>query len=185
LEGSEQRKEEMETINESIEMEEWKEYFKGVMGGVERRVIWQRNRSRSEEERELGLGEVRKMIGKLKNRKAMGVDEVPNEVWKYGGEDLVRWVWGLCNRIWRGEGWPEKWKEGVIVPIVKRGRREGVKDYRGVILMPTLYKIYTAALAERLREEIEEKGLIPPNQAGFRRGMGTDKIFVLNHIINS
>jgi len=62
---------------------------------------------------------------------------------------------------------------------------EGVKDYRGVTLMPTLYKIYTAVLAERLREEIEEKGLIPPNQTGFRRGMGTmDNIFVLNYLIN-
>jgi len=73
----------------------------------------------------------------------------------------------------------------VIVPIVKRGRGEGVKDYRGITLMPSLYKIYTAALAERLREEIEEKGLMPPNQTGFRRGMGTmDNIFVLNYLIN-
>jgi len=48
-----------------------------------------------------------------------------------------------------------------------------------------LYKIYIAALAEMLREEIEEKGLIPPNQTGFKRGMGTmDNIFVLNHLIN-
>lgn len=51
--------------------------------------------------------------------------------------------------------------------------------------MPTLYKIYTAALAERLREEVEGKGLIPPNQTGFRKGLGTvENIYVLNYIIN-
>jgi len=44
--------------------------------------------------------------------------------------------------------------------------------------MPTLYKEYTA-LAERLREEVERKGLIPPNQTGFRKGMRTmDNIYI-------
>jgi len=33
-------------INEGIEMGEWKEYFKGVMGGVEGRVIWGEERER-------------------------------------------------------------------------------------------------------------------------------------------
>lgn len=58
-------------------------------------------------------------------------------------------------------------------------------DYRGVTIMPTLYKIYTTALAERLREEVEGKEIIPPNQTGFRKGLGTvDNIYVLNYIIN-
>jgi len=95
-------------INEDIELGEWKEYFKGVMEGVEGRVVWGRERSRSEEERELELVKVRKVIRRLRDGKAMGVDEVPNEMWRYGGEEVVRWVWGLCNRVWRGEGWPKE-----------------------------------------------------------------------------
>lgn len=47
--------------------------------------------------------------------------------------------------------------EGVIVPIIKKEKRERVEDYRGVTSMPTLYKMYTAVLAERLRKEMEEK----------------------------
>jgi len=43
------------------------------MGGVERRVIWEEKERGRSEKRELGL--VRKMIGKLKDRKAMGMDE--------------------------------------------------------------------------------------------------------------
>lgn len=35
--------------------------------------------------------------------------------------------------------------------------------------MSSLYKIYTATLAERLRENVEGKGLVPPNQAGFKK----------------
>ncbi|XP_046142799.1 uncharacterized protein LOC123988066 [Osmia bicornis bicornis] len=51
--------------------------------------------------------------------------------------------------------------------------------------MPTLYKIYAAVLTERLRKEVEEKGLLPPNQTGFRREMGTiDNIYTLNFLVN-
>lgn len=48
-----------------------------------------------------------------------------------------------------------------------------------------LYKIYAAVLAERLRRDLKRKGIIPINQAGFRKGMGTiDNIYVLNYLVN-
>jgi len=174
------------SVNEGIGMNEWEKYFREVLGGVDGKVVWgEREGRRSEEEGEVEKEEIRRVLGKLKDGKAMGVDGVPNEVWKYGGEEIEGWVWRFCNRVWRGEGWPEEWKEGVVVPILKKGKGDKVKDYRGVTIMPTIYKIYAAVLAERLREDIEGKGMIPPNQTGFRRGMGTmDNVYVLNYIIN-
>lgn len=67
----------------------------------------------------------------MKNGKASGIDGVPSEVWKYGGEEVEKWVWEICNRVWKGERWPQTWKEGVIVPIVKKGEGEKVEEYRG------------------------------------------------------
>jgi len=91
----------------------------------------------------------------------------------------------MCNRVWRGEGWPESWKEGIIVPLLKKGTGDRVENYRGVTLMPTLYKIYVGILTERLREEMEEGNMIPESQTGFRKGMGViDNIYVLNYLIN-
>jgi hypothetical protein len=73
----------------------------------------------------------------------------------------------------------------MIVPIVKRKEGERVEDYRGVTMMPTLYKVYVSVLTERLREEVEEKGIVPHNQTGFRKGMDTmDNIYVLNYLVN-
>lgn len=65
----------------------------------------------------------------------------------------------------------------------KEGR---VEEYRRIQkVMETSYKIYVATLADRLREAVEGKGIIPPNQTGFRKGMGTiDNIYVLNYMIN-
>ncbi|XP_076684076.1 uncharacterized protein LOC143377049 [Andrena cerasifolii] len=111
-------------------------------------------------------------------------DGIPNEAWKFGGEKGAEAAWEICRRVWEGEGWPQGWKEGLIAPLVKKGRGTGVQDYRGVTLMPTLYKVYAAVLGERLEQEVEGKGMIPENQAGFRRGRGTvDQIYVLNHMI--
>lgn len=108
-----------------------------------------------------------------------------NEIWKYGGERVKEWSWRFCNRVWKGEGWPEKWKDGVVVPILKKGEGDVVGDYRGVTLMPTAYKIYAAVLAERIKEEIEREEKIPHNQTGFRKGMGTmDSVYVLNYLVN-
>ena len=59
------------------------------------------------------------------------------------------------------------------VPVVKKGEEMRVDDYREVTLKPTLYKVYASVLANRLREEVEGKELVPQNQMGFRKGMGT------------
>jgi len=51
--------------------------------------------------------------------------------------------------------------------------------------MPTLYKVYAMILGMRLEREVEEGGMIPQNQTGLRRGMGTiDNIYVLNYLVN-
>jgi len=171
-------------INEGFEMEEWKEYFMSLLGGIEERVVMGEGRrgSREEdEERELDRGEVRETIKKIKEGKALGRDGIPGEAWKHGGEPLEEWIYKLCNDIWRGEGW----KEGVVVPVLKKGEGERLEDFRGITIMPAVYKIYAMILAERLRKEVEEKGIIPKNQAGFRKGLGAiDNIYVLNYLVN-
>lgn len=71
------------------------------------------------------------------------------------------------------------------MPLFKRREGEVVSDYREVTLMPTLYKVYAAVLAERIRRIMEKERLIPHNQTGFRKRMrALDNIFVLNYVIN-
>jgi len=51
--------------------------------------------------------------------------------------------------------------------------------------MAALYKIYVSVLEERLRVEVENKEIVPQNQVGFRKAMGTmDNIYVINYLIN-
>ncbi|XP_067214151.1 uncharacterized protein [Linepithema humile] len=138
-------------VNEGIGMLDWKEHFMRILGGVEGRVVRGGERSgqgEGKEEEEIDREEIRRALRTIRDGKAAGIDEIPAEVWKYGGEELEEWVWGFCNRVWKGEGWPENWKEGVIVPIMKKGEGEKVEEYRGVTMMPTLYKVYVTVLPE-------------------------------------
>jgi len=94
-------------VSEEIKIEEWKEYFMGLLGGVEGRVVRGRKERREKQgegdrEEDLEWEEVKRIIEGLKDGKAIGQDGISNEVWKYGGEGIKRWVWGLCKRVWRG-----------------------------------------------------------------------------------
>lgn len=54
-----------------------------------------------------------------------------------------------------------------------------------ITIVSSMYKIYALVLTERLRKEVEEKGMLSKNQIRFRKGKGTmDNIFVLKYLIN-
>ena len=38
----------------------------------------------------------------MKDKKAAGIDEIPNDVWKYGGKEMREWIWVMCNKVWKG-----------------------------------------------------------------------------------
>ena len=111
----------------------------GGGGGEERvRREWGKETRNREQVEEIGVEEVRESLKGLKKGKAVGVGGMPNEAWMNGGENVVRAVWRICNGVWMGEGWPEEWKEGVIVPVAKKGKGEAAGDHRGITLMPSL-----------------------------------------------
>jgi len=63
----------------------------------------------------------------------------------------------------------KEWRKGVITPIPKKRNTNDVRNYRGIILLCTAYKIYAAILAKRLREEIEGKGSLPEHRQVSKR----------------
>lgn len=96
---------------------------------------------------------------------------------------MRRTIGEICRRVWKGEGFPERWKEGIIVPIVKKRGARKVREHRRIMLMPSAYKIYAMVLAEKLRKEIEEGRIIPEGQTRFRKGRKiVDNIYTLNYV---
>jgi hypothetical protein len=62
-----------------------------------------------------------------------------------------------------------------MCPIYEKGiekQKNRVQNYREIILLNTGYKLYASVLSERMKIEIEEKGVVPHSQARFSRGKG-------------
>jgi hypothetical protein len=101
----------------------------------------------------------------------------------YGTERMVERMVELMNGVWRGEEFPVDRREGVIRPIFKKGEKNRAANYRGKTLLNTGYKLYASILSERMNREIEEKGVLPDGQAGFRKGRGTmGNVYSLDHL---
>lgn len=117
--------------NEGIGMQEWKEHFMELLGGMEERIVMGREGWKKRvEERKLEQEEVEKVLRKLKDRKAIEKQGIPSEVWKWGGKEVQKCVWEICREVWKGGGWPEQWERGEIISIVEKKEEEKTKDYK-------------------------------------------------------
>ena len=111
--------------------------------------------------------DIEKQIRTLKKGKACGFDGVENEAWLYSEGAVREKIKEIIIRVWKGEGFPSSWRTGVICPIWKKGSKEEPKNYRGITLLSTSYKLYAMTLNEKLTAEIEP--FLPDSQAGFRK----------------
>jgi hypothetical protein len=59
------------------------------------------------------LEEVKIAINSLNNRKAPGSDKILAELIKYGGEEMHKSTFKICQKIWEEERMPEDWKKAI------------------------------------------------------------------------
>ena len=178
-----ERKKKVE-VSKNIKLEEWKQHFMTLLEGKE---------EFEEEDAEpiqtyegsVSIEEVKEIIKKMKKKKAAGEDGLKNEIWINGGEKLLSKVTSILDRIWKGEEQvPKRWKLAVVSPILKKGDKDQVENYRGVSLLDTSYKIYASLLNQKLITFLESEKKLPETQAGFRAGRGTtDQIYLLNQAV--
>jgi hypothetical protein len=126
--------------------------------------------------------EVEIAIGKLKRCKSPGTAQIPTELIKAGGEILYSEIHRLICCIWNNEELPQKWNESIIVPICKKCGKTDFKNYQGISLLSTAYKILSNILLARLTPYVNE--IFGDHQCGFRRNRFTmDQIFYIRQII--
>jgi hypothetical protein len=51
---------------------------------------------------------------------------------------------------------PQQWKECITVPIYKKGEKNQCRNYKGMSMLPTTYKILSNILVSRLTPYVNE-----------------------------
>ena len=130
-------------VNSEAMLKRWKKYFEKLMNE-------ENNRDPRTEEAEVvneevncvSREEVKNALRRMKKGKAVGLDELPVEVWKCMGEIGIEFLTRLFNRLLVGEWMSEEWKRSVLIPIYKnKGDTQCCGNYRGINLMSHTIKI--------------------------------------------
>ncbi|GFS15762.1 endonuclease-reverse transcriptase [Elysia marginata] len=120
--------------------------------------------------------EVEAAVKSLKLGKAPGVDNIPSELLKAGGEEVKNILTALCQRIWNEKKWPTEWTKSLVVPLPKKGNLRLCNNYRTISLISHPSKVMLRVILNRLKPKAGE--ILAEEQAGFRAGRSTvEQIF--------
>ena len=111
------------------------------------------------------------VIQRTASGKSIGLDGVPVELIKGGGETALNKMYRICVALWETGEWPEDWADSTFITIPKKGDLKQCTNYRTIALVSHASKILLRIILERIRTKTESE--IADEQAGFRRGRGT------------
>ena len=127
-------------------------------------------------DREITRDEIETAINKLKFYKSSGIDNIPAEFLKHGGNAAIHMTLTLFSLLWQTELTPSTWRKGIIVSLFKAGDRTDCSNYRPITLLTIPDKLYTSIIAKRLELFVP----LHEHQSAFRRLRGThDELFTV------
>ena len=129
------------------------------------------------------LQEVEEAIRTLKNGKSPGMDGIPAELLKAGGQVLSKSLTRLYADIWSEGHLPQDFKDASIVHIYKRkGARTACDNHRGISLLSVPGKVLAKVIARRLYKLVADP-FLSESQCGFRPNRGcVDMIFTTRQL---
>ena len=132
------------------------------------------------------FSECKRVIVLAKSGKAIGIDCLPNEVFKNDSSVLL--LCALFQDCFSCHCAPSLWAKSIIKPIPKNAQNDPrvPSNYRGISLIPTMCKLYTNILNKRIVEYMDTNNVLEDVQNGFRRDRSCeDHIYSLTSILRN
>ena len=103
---------------------------------------------------------------------------------KSGSPPVAEKLTELFHIMWRKEAISQEFKDATIIHLFKRkGDPQVCDNHRGISLLSIAGEILARVLLNRLNEYLEQSGLLPESQCGFRKDRGTiDMIFTASQL---
>ena len=165
----------------------WREYFDGLLNmestteedALNHMSVLAPKQDMNEEPT---ITEVTEAINNTKMNKSPGIDGIPAEIYKFGGDLLKTKLHQLIKKCWQNKTLPQEFKDVMIIPIYKnKGDYRDCSNYRGISLLSIAGKIMAKILQKRL--SILAETVLTESQCGFRQQRSTiDMIFSLRQL---
>jgi len=154
----------------------------GMSKGKEESEEERRSEGTDDNEDMITIEELNKVFKQAKNRKNCGLDNLPTELWKYGGNELKICLLELFNNIIDKNQMPQEWEMGMVIKHTQKINKKQMQKLQRNTLLPTAYKLFANIIKNRLNEHVEDE--IVEEQCGFKKGCScTDAIFMMQQII--
>ena len=121
----------------------------------------------------LTMIQLKAALRKLKPHKALGNDEITNEMMGTQGLNVVL---RFINNTWTTGQLPNAWKTATLIPLLKKNKppKDAPTGYRPISLTSCIGKLAERIINGRLHWWLEHNNTISPCQAGFRSNYTTE-----------
>ena len=127
---------------------------------------------------------VKKAIAKLKNKRASDKLGWRAEWLKEGGEEIVKSLSILFNRIEREQRTLIQWRQTTIKSIYKGGNKANISEsQRGIFLINIISKVYE--LVKITQNEKNNSKMSEMQAAGRKERSAMDNLIIMNTIIEN
>ena len=137
-------------------------------------------------EQPFNLNELDEVLNNLKMNKAMGEDQVANELITNITDNKKEQLLTIINNYWQTGEFPPEAKQALVIPLLKDQKDPALaKSYRPITLLSCLGKVYETLVYKRLTWHIEKENLLPDHLMGFRPERSTtEAMLILEDRIN-
>ena len=146
------------------------ESFKKYREGKDKRINFKTTERTSEFNLSIKMSELKNIL-KTSRDTAPGEDGIPYIMIRQLPQNSINYLLEFYNYIFLNDTFPEKWKESIIIPILKPGKDSTeTSSYRPISLISCLSKILEKILNKRLMWYLEKNNLLDKTQCGYRPG---------------
>lgn len=102
--------------------------------------------------------------------KAAGPDGIHSRVLKEAHAEVAQPLQIIFTKLLSEGKVPLKWKQAIVVPVHKKGKKDDPANYRPISLTSIVCKIMEKIVRKQLLQHLENNNLLSDDQHGFRSG---------------
>ena len=127
------------------------------------------------------LQEIELAIQHQKTHTAGGTDKLTNESFQHLPHHMLDKLTVIINKAIDSSITPRQWQDSLVHLIFKKGEENKIENYRPIVLLNSIFKIWETVLLYRLKQAIEESNTISIHQFGSQPEIGAiDAILAIN-----